>query len=79
MEFRSEIYNIFNRANFANPPSSLANSLPGRPGAANTIQPGQAFTPVTAGGIFGTLNSTVERQVGLGTSRQIQLSLRVNF
>ncbi len=79
VEFRSEIYNILNRANFGNPPSTLANALPSKPGAANTLQPGQAFTPASAGGIFGTLNSTVERQVGLGTSRQIQLSLRFNF
>lgn len=79
IEFRSEVYNVFNRANFANPPASLPNALPSKPGAASTIQPGEAYSAVTAGGIFGVLNSTVERQVGLGTSRQIQLSLRLNF
>jgi hypothetical protein len=79
VEFRAEVYNILNHANLANPPASLPNALPSKPGAANTIQPGQAFSSVTAGGIFGVLNSTVERQVGLGTSRQMQLSLRFNF
>jgi hypothetical protein len=76
MEFRTEIYNIFNRANFANPSSTLANALGS---SATQLQPGQPFTQSTAGGAFGTLNSTVERTVGLGTSRQIQLSLRLNF
>lgn len=76
VEFRSEIYNILNKANFASPPSTLANAL----GTTGTqLQPGQAFSQATAGGAFGVLNSTVERTVGLGTSRQIQLSLRLNF
>jgi hypothetical protein len=76
LELRSEFYNILNRANFANPPGTLPNAL----GAgSNQLQPGQAFTAAAAGGAFGVLNSTVERQVGLGTSRQIQLSLRFSF
>lgn len=76
VEFRAEIYNILNRANFSNPPATLLNALGTGP---NQLQPGQAFTAAAAGGAFGVLNSTVERQVGLGTNRQIQLSLRLNF
>ncbi len=76
IEFRGEIYNLFNRANFSNPPSTLNNALGT---GANQIQPGQAFTSASAGGAFGLLNSTVDRTVGLGTGRQIQLSLRFNF
>ena len=76
VEFRGEVYNLFNRANFANPPSTLNNALGT---GSNQIQPGQAFTPAAAGGNFGMANSTVERAVGLGTSRQIQLSLRFSF
>ena len=76
VEFRAEIYNILNRANFAVPPSTLANSLGT---GAGQLQPDQAFTQSAAGGAFGVLNSTVERTVGLGTNRQIQLSLRLNF
>ena len=76
VEFRAEIYNLFNHANFAVPPSSLANALGT---GTNQIQPGQAFTPAAAGGSSGVINSTVERTVGLGAGRQVQLSLRVNF
>jgi len=76
IEFRAEAYNLLNRANFANPPATLPNAL-GTGG--NQIQPGQPFTAAAAGGAFGALNSTLERQVGLGTSRQLQLSLRLNF
>jgi hypothetical protein len=76
VEFRSEIYNLFNRANFRNPPSTLANALGT---GTNQVQPGEAFTAASAGGAFGVINSTVDRTVGLGTSRQIQISLRLNF
>jgi hypothetical protein len=79
VEFRSEFYNIFNHANFANPGNlRLAAGLPTGPGAAG-IQPGVAFAPSTAGGNFGVLTSTVSNQIGIGTNRQIQLSLRLNF
>ncbi len=76
IEFRSELYNLLNRANFANPPATLNNSLGT---GSNQLQPGQAFTSASAGGAFGLYSSTVERAVGLGTSRQVQLSLRLNF
>jgi hypothetical protein len=79
LEFRSEIYNILNRANLANPPSQLANALPSNPTSANSLQPGQPYTPAASGGIFGIVNGTLDRTVGLGASRQIQLSLRLNF
>jgi Carboxypeptidase regulatory-like domain/TonB dependent receptor len=75
-EFRGEIYNLFNRANFANPPAVLATGLGTAP---NQIQPGQPFTAAAAGAAFGVFNSTVSRDVGLGAQRQIQLSLRFNF
>jgi hypothetical protein len=71
VEFRMETFNIFNKANFANPPATLPNALPG-------LQPGQLFTEALAPG-FGVITSTVGRTVGLGTSRQIQLALRYNF
>jgi hypothetical protein len=78
LEFRSEFYNIFNRANFANPANlRLAQGIPTGPGSG--IQPGQAFSSSTAGANFGTLTSTVSNQIGIGTNRQIQLALRFNF
>lgn len=76
LEFRSEFYNLFNRANFANPPARLNNNLGTGSGQ---LQPGQPFTLAAAGGAFGIANSTVTKDVGLGTSRQIQLSLRLLF
>ncbi len=94
VEFRTEIFNIFNNANFANPAATLNQALPSATfnpdpvGSPNTrsfytigsgLQPGQAFTQSAAGGTFGLLRQTVERTVGLGTNRQIQFALRLNF
>ncbi len=75
LEFRSEFFNIFNVTNFANPPAQLPNTY----GAGATLQPGQPFTTALAGSAFGVVNRTVERVVGLGTNRQIQFALRLNF
>jgi hypothetical protein len=72
LEFRSEVYNILNRANFSNPPARLNNAL-------GQLQPNQPFTLSAAGGAFGIANSTVTKDVGLGASRQIQFSLRLSF
>lgn len=73
LEFRAEIYNLLNRANFDNPPANL-------PSVFNSgFQPGTAFSTQTAGQTFGVLNGTVGRIVGLGTQRQTQFSLRVSF
>ncbi|HWQ56945.1 MAG TPA: carboxypeptidase regulatory-like domain-containing protein [Bryobacteraceae bacterium] len=76
LEFRGEIYNLLNRANFANPVSRLNNSLGI---GSNQLQPGQAYTQAAAGGSFGMSTSTVTKDVGLGAGRQIQLSLRYSF
>lgn len=75
VEFRSEIYNLLNRANFANPPATLPNILGS---SATSTQPGQPFTTTNAAQ-FGVINGTVGRTVGLGTNRQIQFALRLNF
>ena len=77
VEFRCEVFNIFNTTNFANPPGQLPNTF--TTGSALTLQPGQPFTGALAGSAFGVVNRTVERTVGLGTNRQIQFALRFNF
>lgn len=86
LEFRTEIFNIFNRANFDIPGSRLNLALPAVSCAAGVctssgtnIQPGTPYTQSAAGGTFGLLRQTVVRDVGLGTSRQIQFALRLNF
>ena len=88
-EFRTEIFNIFNQTNFANPSTTLSNALPSlnfntttgaySAGTGNVAQPGQAFTQGSAGSTFGLLRSTVGRTVGLGSNRQIQFGFRFNF
>src|SRR6185295_14654451 len=55
VEFRSEVYNIFNRANFANPGNlRLAQGIPTAPGGSG-VQPYQPFSRATAGSNFGVL------------------------
>lgn len=75
IELRSEFYNLFNRANFANPPASLSTGLNA---TATSLQPGVAYSTSNAGQ-FGVINGTVGRTVGLGTNRQIQFAARLNF
>src|SRR6185436_20758459 len=75
VQFRVEVFNMFNTVNFSNPVGTLPLAIPANPGQANTVQPGQAYTSAAAG-TFGTLTSTVGRTVGLGTPRQVQFALR---
>ncbi len=88
LEFRTEIFNVLNRTNFdvpgsrlnlALPTVSLAGGVYTISSGANVLQPGQVYTQGAAGGTFGLLRQTVSRDVGLGTSRQIQFALRLNF
>ncbi|MGE5813271.1 MAG: carboxypeptidase regulatory-like domain-containing protein [Acidobacteriota bacterium] len=75
VEFRWEIFNLFNTNNFDVPPTTLPNALGT---GTNQLQPDQPFTAASAGS-FGKLRSTVGTTVGLGTNRQMQFALRVIF
>ena len=87
LEFRTEIFNVLNHTNFDIPGSRLNLALPSvtqsggtyTVSTSNVVQPGQGYTQAAAGGTFGLLRQTVVRDVGLGTSRQIQFALRLNF
>ncbi|MBO0720500.1 MAG: TonB-dependent receptor [Blastocatellia bacterium] len=72
-----EFFNLFNKANFANPNATLPNPFSAY--TASAIQPGQAYTSDAAGANFGLLTRTVSRDVGLGSNRQIQFALRLIF
>jgi hypothetical protein len=79
LEFRMEVFNLFNTVNYANPIGTLPQAIPNAAlTEANRVQPGQAYTPAAAG-TFGRLTSTVGRTVGLGTPRQMQFALRFTF
>ncbi|MGE0815616.1 MAG: carboxypeptidase regulatory-like domain-containing protein [Vicinamibacterales bacterium] len=79
VEFRAEIFNLFDTVNFANPVGTLPLALPTNATTeANRLQPGQPYSAAAAG-TFGRVTSTVGRTVGLGTPRQVQLALRVSF
>jgi hypothetical protein len=79
LEFRGEVFNLFDTVNFANPVGTLPQAIPTAAlTEANRVQPGQPYTSAAAG-TFGRLTSTVGRTVGLGTPRQIQFALRFSF
>ncbi|MFN7977616.1 MAG: TonB-dependent receptor [Vicinamibacterales bacterium] len=67
VQLRVEMFNVTNRLNYENPAVSLPNGTPGVP-----------FTDAQAG-TFGYMLGPLNRTVGLGTPRQMQVSLRYMF
>jgi len=79
LEFRGEVFNLFDTVNFANPVGTLPLALPTTAlTETNRVQPGQPYTAAAAS-TFGRLTGTVGRTVGLGTPRQVQFALRLSF
>ena len=78
--FRIEMFNLFNRKQ-ANIPAVSVGSIVMCPGPTNpvpecTVQ-GQRVNVPNAN--FGLVTSGLNRTIGTGTSRQLQLALRLNF
>jgi hypothetical protein len=69
MQFRADIFNIFNHPNFTNPDGGICQSI--GPG---TCTPNPSF-----GRVPGTIADADGTQIGGGTSRQTQFSLRFTF
>ena len=68
LQIRLDVFNLTNRLNYQQPAAVLPAGTPG-----------VAFTPETAGATFGQLLGPLNRTVGLGTARQAQVSVRVQF
>lgn len=82
MQFRADIFNIFNHPNFENPNGGICNSVqsatPTTPASCTIINGVPDIN--TAFGIVGqTIADADGTQIGGGTARQIQFSLRFNF
>jgi hypothetical protein len=69
-DFRVDLFNVFNHANFNNPTASLPNAL-GLSAPDNQIQPGVPFTRLSAGS-FGVFTAA-------DTSRLIQFTFTLRF
>ncbi len=68
VQLRVEMFNVSNQLNYQQPAASLPNGAPG-----------VAFNDTTAGPTFGYLLGPLNRTIGLGTQRQMQLSVRYSF
>jgi hypothetical protein len=82
VQFRADIFNIFNHPNFANPNGGICTAV-----ASPVTTSGPGCAPTSTGQAvnanFGVTGQTVAdyngSQIGDGTARQIQLSLKVIF
>jgi hypothetical protein len=82
VQFRADIFNIFNHPNFANPNGGICTSVQGVSGstpAQCTIVAGVPAINPSFGAVGQTIASEDGTQIGGGTARQAQLSLRFIF
>jgi hypothetical protein len=75
-EFRADIFNIANHPNFASPDGNLFIANPGFNGTL-PVAPGNE--PYLIDPSFGRSTSTIGSLIGTGTSRQIQLAVKLLF
>jgi hypothetical protein len=69
MQFRADIFNIFNHPNFANPDGGICTA----------VGPGTCTPNLNFGRVGATIADADGTQIGGGTSRQTQFSLRFTF
>jgi hypothetical protein len=72
VQLRADFFNIFNHPNFANPDGGICTAV--APGPPATCAPNSNF-----GRVGQTIADNVGSQIGTGTSRQIQLAVKVIF
>jgi hypothetical protein len=78
MQFRADIFNIFNHPNFTNPDGGICSSI-------TSFTPGSPSTPAgcVRNSNFGRVGQTIAdangTQIGGGTARQVQFSLKLIF
>ncbi|MGC2247138.1 MAG: hypothetical protein WA609_11105 [Terriglobales bacterium] len=84
MQFRADIFNIFNHPNFTNPDGGICTSVQSVSGsvpASCTINPSTMLPEINSN--FGRIGETIAdadgTQIGGGTARQAQFSLRFTF
>jgi hypothetical protein len=76
MQFRADIFNIFNHPNFENPSGGICNAVL----SATPTTPASCTTANSTFGVIGqTIASADGTQIGGGTARQAQFSLRFTF
>jgi len=74
MQFRADIFNLFNHPNFTNPDGGICSSVTELFGPPPTCAPNANF-----GRVGGTIADADGTQIGGGTARQAQFSLRFTF
>jgi len=89
VQFRADLFNILNHPNFANPDGGICTAVAspppttqGMPGCAPNPTPAKPkgqFINAHFGQVTQTIADNIGSQIGNGTARQVQLSLKVIF
>jgi hypothetical protein len=75
LQFRADLFNILNHPNFANPDGGICTAV--APASGST--PASCTTNPNFGRVSQTIADNVGSQIGTGTSRQVQVSLKLIF